>query len=75
MHSIYYKTYSPCIYKHYKRITNIFNCIQPYNKYNYMNNYLMAYGPRLWNELIIDNKKLVYISLFGNIIFNYFVTL
>ena len=39
-----------------------------------MNNSVMSYGPRLWNELNIDNKKYVSISLFCNNIFNYFVT-
>ena len=38
-----------------------------------MNNSLMLYGPRLWNELNIDKRKLVYISLFIINIFNYFV--
>ena len=50
MHRIYYKTSGPCIYKHYKRLTkncntSTFYFIQPYNKYNYMNNYLILYGP------------------------------
>ena len=40
-----------------------------------MNNSLMSYGPSLWNELNIDKRKLVSISLFSNNIFNYFVTL
>ena len=64
MPRIYYKTYSPCIYKYYKIIakTNIntictFDFIQPYNKYNYINNYVMSYGPRFWNELNIDKRK------------------
>ena len=56
-----------------------FNFIQPYNKYKYMNNslmsYMIIYGPRLWNELNIDKRKLVSISLFSNNIFNYFLTL
>ena len=38
-----------------------------------MNNSLMSYG--LWNELNIDKRKLVSISLFSNTIFNYFLTL
>ena len=40
-----------------------------------MNNSLMSYGPRLWNELNIDKRKLVSISLFSNNIYNYFLTL
>ena len=40
-----------------------------------MNNSLMSYGPRLWNELNIDKRKLVSISLFCNNIFNYLLTL
>ena len=82
MHRIYYKTCSLSIYKHYKIITkkkintrSTFDFIQPYNKYNYMNNSLTSYGPRLWNELNIDKRKLVSISLFSNNIFNYFLTL
>ena len=35
----------------------------------------MSYGLRLWNELHIDKRKLVSISIFSNNIFNYFVTL
>ena len=31
----------------------------------------MSYGPRLWNELNIDKRKVVYISLFNYNIFNY----
>ena len=31
-----------------------------------MNNYLMSYGPRICNELNIDKRKLVYISIFSN---------
>ena len=80
MHRIYYKTCSPCIYKHYNRITknntrSTFDFIQSYNKYNYMNNSLMSYGLIIWNELNIDKRKLVSISLFSNNIFNYFLTL
>ena len=52
-----------------------FDFIQPYNKYNYMNTSLISYGPRLWNELNNDKRKLVYISIFSNNIFNYFVIL
>ena len=37
-----------------------------------MNNSLMSYGPRLWNELHIYERKLVYIYLFSNNILNYF---
>ena len=72
MHRIYYKTCSPCIYKHYKRITkktinrSTFDFIKPYIKSNYMNNSLISYGPRLWNELNIDKRKLVFISLFSD---------
>ena len=40
-----------------------------------MNTFLMSYGPRLWNEFNIDKIKLVFISLFSNNIFNYFLTL
>ena len=76
MHRIYYKTYSPIIYKHYKRITkkinarSTFDVIQPYNKYNYMNNSLTSYGPRLWNHLHIDKRQLVaYLFPFSVIIF------
>ena len=35
----------------------------------------MSYGPILWNELNIDNRILVSLSVFSNNIFNYFVTL
>ena len=52
-----------------------FDFIQPYNKYNYMNNSLLSYGPILCNELNIDKRKLVSISLFSNHILNYFLTL
>ena len=85
MHRIYYKTCSPSIYKHYKKIKNkkliqevlliSFNLIINITRYTYMNNSLMSYGPRLWNELNIDKRKLVSISLFSNNIFNYFLTL
>ena len=40
-----------------------------------MNNSVMLYVSRLWNELHIDKRKLVSISLFSNTIFNYFLTL
>ena len=40
-----------------------------------MNNSLMSYGSRLWNELNIDKRKLISISLFSNNIFNYVVAL
>ena len=72
-YKIYYKSCSLCVYKHYKQITTTllntritFDCIQPYNKY--MNNSLMSYGPRLWNELIID-KQNWYLFPFSVIIF------
>ena len=52
-----------------------FDFIQPYNKYNYMNNCLMSNGPRLWNELNIDKRKLVSIYIFSYNILNYFLTL
>ena len=39
-----------------------FEFIQLYNKYNYMNNSLMVYGPRLWNEINIDKRKYVSIQ-------------
>ena len=29
------------------------------DKYIYTNNSLMSYGPRLWNKLNIDKRKLV----------------
>ena len=38
-----------------------------------MNNYLMAYGPRLWKNLNSDKRILV--SLFNNNILNYLLTL
>ena len=34
-----------------------FYFIQPYNTYNYMNNSLMSYVPRLWNSLNIDKEN------------------
>ena len=40
-----------------------------------MNNPLVSYGPRLCNDLHIDKRKLLSISLFSNNIFNYFLTL
>ena len=42
------------------------NCdfIQPYFKYNYMNNTLITFGPRLWNDLSIDIRKSNSLSLF-----------
>ena len=81
IHRIYYKTCSPCIYKHYKSIhkkmntRSTFDFIQPYNKYNYINNSLMSYGPRILREFNIYKRKLASISLLSNTIFNYFVTL
>ena len=42
---------------------------------NDINNYLISYGLGLWNELNMDKRKLVSISLLNNNIFNYFVTL
>ena len=40
-----------------------------------MNNSLISYGPRLWNELKMYKRKLVSNSLFCNNIFNYLLTL
>ena len=40
-----------------------------------MNNSVILYGPRLWNELNIDKRKLESISHFSNNIFNYLLTL
>ena len=36
-----------------------------------MSNSLMAYGPIYWNELNIDKRQVLSISLFSNNIFNY----
>ena len=49
-----------------KRFNTRSNCdfIQPYFKYNYMNNTLITFGPRLWNDLSIDIRKTNYLSLF-----------
>ena len=55
--------YSPRIYKiikdQLKKCITIstFDFIPPYNKYMYMNNSLISCGPRLCNELYIDNKN------------------
>ena len=49
-------------------LPSTFDFIQAYNKYNYMNNSLMSYGPKLWNELNID-KKNEYLFPFSVIIF------
>ena len=40
-----------------------------------MNNSLISYKLILWNELNIDKRKVVSISLFRNNIINYFLTL
>ena len=48
-----------------------FDFIQPYNKYNYMNNSVMSYGQRLKDELHIDKRKLVSITFFSDNNFNY----
>ena len=49
-----------------KRFNTRSNCdfIQPYFKYNYMNNTLITFGSRLWNDLSIDIRKSNSLSLF-----------
>ena len=64
MYTIFYKVCHPIILNHLNHCTlkskKIFNTrsncdfIQPYFKYNYMNNTLLTLGPRLWNDLSID---------------------
>ena len=65
------------LYKIIKKINtrSTFDFIQPYNKYKYMNTSFMVYGPRLLNELNIDKRKLVSISIFSYNICNYLLTL
>ena len=61
MYKIFNELCHPIILNHFtltskKRFNTRSNCdfIQPYFKYNYMNNTLITFGPRLWNDLSID---------------------
>ena len=74
MYKIFNKLCHPIILNHFtltskKRFNTRSNCdfIQPYFKYNYMNNLyliLITFGSRLWNDLSIDIRNSNYLSLF-----------
>ena len=71
MYKIFNTLCHPIILNHFtltskKRCNTRSNCdfIQPYFKYNYMNNTLITFGPRLWNDLSIDIRKSNSLSLF-----------
>ena len=71
MYKIFNKLCHPIILNHFtltskKRFNTRIDCdfIQPYFKYNYMNNTLITCGPRLWNDLSIDIRKSNSLSLF-----------
>ena len=71
MYKIYDKLCHPIILNHSsltykKRFNTRSNCdfIQPYFKYNYMNNTLITFGQILWNDLSIDIRKSNSLSLF-----------
>ena len=62
IYKIFNKLYHPIILNHFTR--NNCDFIQPYFKYNYMNNTLITFGPKLWNDLSIDIRKSNSLSLF-----------
>ena len=72
MYKIFHKLCHPIILNHFTLTTKqIFNTrsryltviIQPYFKYNYMNNTLLTHRPRLWNDLSKDIRKYHRLSL------------
>ena len=71
MYKIFNKLCHPIILNHCtltskKRFNtrSICDFIQPYFKYNYMNNTLITLRPILWNDLSIDIRKSNSLSLF-----------
>ena len=84
MYKIFNKLCHPIILNHFtliskKRFNTRGNCdfIQPYFKYNYMNNTLITFGPRLAHLVMIAIIK-IYLILSYNIIkllfiYNYYL--